>query len=288
MSRLGIFLLWLLHFLPLPALAPIGSALGMLIYHLVPRRRRIASVNVNLCFPELSQLERERLVRRHFRSFGRAIVDSGVAWWGTPRRLRRVVRLEGAEHIEGSAQQPVLALAPHFVGVELIGQRLAMQYRGASVYQRQKDRVLNAFLKRKRERFPGTRLFARQEGIKPILRALRDGQPVMLYPDMDLGPRDSVFVPFFGVPAATVTAVARICGVSGARVVPAVVRQLPAGRGYLARIYPPWDHYPSGSAERDARRMNAFIEERIREMPEQYLWTHRRFKTRPPGEPSRY
>ena len=288
MSRLAIVLLWLLHFLPLPVLAPIGQGVGMLIYYLVPKRRHIARTNLKLCFPDLSEAERKRLVRRHFRCFGRAILESGIAWWSTPRRLRRVVRLEGTEHIDRVKGQGVLGLAPHFVGLELVGQRLTMEYRGASVYARQKDRVFNAFLKRKRERFPGTRLFSRQEGIKPILRALRDGQAVMLYPDMDLGPRASVFVPFFGVPAATVTAMSRLCGLSGARVVPVVVRQLPAGRGYVARIYPAWENYPSGSAEANARRMNAFIEERVREMPEQYLWTHRRFKTRPPGEPTHY
>jgi KDO2-lipid IV(A) lauroyltransferase len=143
---------------------------------------------------------------------------------------------------------------------------------------------VNAFLKRKRERFAGTRMILRREGVKAILRALRDGRALQLSPDMDLGPKDAVFVPFFGVPAATVTALSRMARLMKLRIVPLVVRQLPGGRGYVARFYPAWEGYPGASVEDDTRRMNAFLEERIREMPEQYLWTHRRFKTRPAGE----
>ena len=288
MARFAIVLLWLLHFLPLPLLAPIGQGVGMLIYCFVPKRRRIARTNLALCFPEWSAAQRERMLRRHFRCFGRGIVESGIAWWSSPARLRRVVRLEDQEHLEDVQDRRIVGLAPHFVGLELVGQRLTLEYRGASMYVRQKDRVFDAFLKRKRERFPGSRLFSRQEGVKPILRALRAGQPVLLYPDMDFGPRDSVFVPFFGIQAATVPALGRIARLSGGSIVPAVIRQLAWGRGYVARLYPAWSNAPDDDPEADARRMNAFIEERIREMPEQYLWTHRRFKTRPAGEAGYY
>ena len=152
---------------------------------------------------------------------------------------------------------------------------------------RQKDAFVDAFLKRKRERFPGSRMILRQEGVKAIVAALRSGQALQLSPDMDLGARDSVFVPFFGVQTATVPALSRIARLAGARILPLVVRQLPWGRGYEARFYPAWENFPSGDARADTRRMNAFLEERIREMPEQYLWTHRRFKTRP-AERHRY
>jgi KDO2-lipid IV(A) lauroyltransferase len=157
-----------------------------------------------------------------------------------------------------------------------------------AVYVRQKDAFVDAFLKRKRERFPGTRMVLRQEGVKAILRALEGGQALQLSPDMDLGAKDAVFVPFFGVPAATVTVLSRMSRLLKVRIVPLVVRQLPGGCGYVARFYPAWEDYPGASVEDDTRRMNAFLEERIREMPEQYLWTHRRFKTRPAGERSLY
>jgi len=284
MSRLGIFLLWLLHILPLPVLAPIGQGMGMLAYALIAKRRRIARTNLRLCFPELSVAERERLLRRHFRAFGRALLESGIAWWASPERLRRVVRLEGTEHIDAVQGQPAIGFVPHFVGIELEGLRMTLDYRGAAVYVKQKDPYVDAFLKRKRERFAGSRMILRQEGVKAIVGAFRSGQALQLSPDMDLGARDSIFVPFFGVQAATVPVLSRIARLAGARIVPLVIRQLPWGQGYVARFYPAWENFPTSNVMEDTRRMNAFLEQRIREMPEQYLWTHRRFKTRPPGE----
>jgi KDO2-lipid IV(A) lauroyltransferase len=260
----------------------------MLVYFLVPKRRHIARVNLELCFPEWSKEERELILRRHFRCFGRGILEAGIAWWGTPERLRRTVRIEGQEHVDAMQGERFIGLVPHFVGIELEGLRMTMDYRGLAVYVHQKDPYIDAFLKHKRERFEGTRMIARQEGVKAILRAFQKGQALQLSPDMDLGERDAVFVPFFGVQTATVTALARMARLTRSRIVPLVIRQLPGGQGYVARFYPAWEDYPSNSIEDDTRRMNAFIEDRIREMPEQYLWTHRRFKTRPEGEPGYY
>lgn len=288
MSRLGILLLWLLHFLPLALLAPIGRGIGLLAYLLVGKRRRIARTNLRLCFPEQTDAQRERLLRGHFQCFGRALVEAGIGWWASPQRLRRVVRIEGEEHVERLRGERFIGLVPHFVGIELEGLRMALDYRGVAVYVRQKDAFVDAFLKRRRERFAGTRMILRQEGVKAILRALEGGQALQLSPDMDLGAKDAVFVPFFGVPAATVTVLSRMARLLKLRIVPLVVRQLPGGCGYVARFYPAWEDYPGSSVEDDTRRMNAFIEDRIREVPEQYLWTHRRFKTRPAGERGLY
>jgi Kdo2-lipid IVA lauroyltransferase/acyltransferase len=288
MSRAGIFVLWLLHFLPLAVLAPIGRAVGMTTYLVIRKRRHIARTNLRLCFPELSPWQRERLLRRHFQCFGRALVESGIAWWSRVERLRRVVRIQGQEHVEALKGQRFIGFVPHFVGIELEGLRMTADYRGVAIYVRQRDQYVDAFLRRKRERFPGTRMIARSKGVKEILRALEGGQALQLSPDMDLGARDSIFVPFFGIPTATVTALSRMSRLMKLRIIPLVVRQLPGGQGYVARFYPAWDDYPGASIEEDTRRMNAFLEERIREMPEQYLWTHRRFKTRPPGEAKVY
>jgi len=288
LARFAIALLWLLHWLPLPLLAPVGQGVGMLAFWLVASRRRVARTNLRLCFPELSVEARENLLRRHFRAFGRGIVEAGIGWWSSPERLRRTVRIEGQEHVDALQGQLIIALVPHFVGIELEGLRMTLDYRGVAVYVHQKDPYIDAFLKRKRERFHSTRMIARQEGASAILRALRGGQALQLSPDMDLGARDALFTPFFGVPAATVTALPRMARMTKAKIVPLVIRQHPGGRGYVARFYPAWENYPSASVQDDTRRMNAFVEERIREMPEQYLWTHRRFKTRPPGEPSFY
>jgi KDO2-lipid IV(A) lauroyltransferase len=288
-GRAGIFLLWVLHFLPLPLLAPVGSAIGLAAYALIGKRRRIARTNLRLCFPSMPPGERERLVRSHFRAFGRALLASGIAWWGSSARLRRTVGLEDTHRMDALAGQPVIVLVPHFVGIELEGLRVSLDYPGAAVYVRQKDPFVDAFLKRKRERFAGTCMFLRSAGIRPIVRALRDGGAVQLSPDMDLGPRDALFVPFFGVPAATVPALSRIASLTGARIVPLIVRERPGrARGYSARFYPAWEDFPTADVEADTRRMNAFIQARILEMPAQYLWTHKRFKTRPPGEPGPY
>ena len=288
MTRLAIFLLWLLHFLPLPLLAILGHGLGILIYVFVRERRHVTLTNLRLCFPEWDERTRKRMAKRHFQAFGRALVEHGLLWWSSKERLQRLIRVEGLEHWQAAAGQPVIWLAPHFVGLDMGGTRIITEWRGASVYSHQKDPLLDRVLLRGRTRFVKPVLFSRQDGIRPVVRALREGLPLYYLPDMDLGSRDSIFVPFFGVQAATVTALPRVARLAGALVVPTVTRQLPGGAGYVLKFYPGWTGFPTGDVAADARRMNAFIEERVREMPEQYFWLHKRFKTRPPGEAKFY
>jgi KDO2-lipid IV(A) lauroyltransferase len=288
MTRFALFLLWLLHFLPLPVLAPLGRGLGLLIYALVHERRKVALTNLRLCFPAWSETERRRLARRHFQAFGRSFLEHGILWWGSKKRLQRLIRIEGLEHWQAVADRPVIWLAPHFVGLDMGGARIITEWRGISIYSRQKDPLIDRVLLRGRTRFVTPVLFSRQDGIRPVIRAMRSGLPFYYLPDMDFGSRDSIFVPFFGVPAATVTALPRIARLAGAVVVPAVTRQLPGGQGYVLRFYPAWSDFPTEDVQADTRRMNEFIEQRVREMPEQYFWLHKRFKTRPPGEPRFY
>jgi KDO2-lipid IV(A) lauroyltransferase len=288
MTRVAIFLLWLTHFLPLPVLAPLGRGLGLLIYALVGERRRVALTNLRLCFPEWDESQRKRVARRHFQAFGRAFVEHGILWWSSKERLQRLIRVEGLEHWQAVADRPVIWLAPHFVGLDMGGTRIITEWRGVSVYSHQKDPALDRILLRGRTRFVVPVLFSRQDGIRPVVRAVRSGLPLYYLPDMDLGSRDSIFIPFFNVAAATVTALSRIARLAGAVVVPAVTRQLPGGGGYVLRFYPAWTGFPTDDVAADVRRMNAFIEDRVREMPEQYFWLHKRFKTRPPGEEKFY
>jgi KDO2-lipid IV(A) lauroyltransferase len=288
MTRVAIFLLWLTHFLPLPVLAPLGRGLGLLIYALVRERRRVALTNLRLCFPEWDESKRKRVARRHFQAFGRGFVEHGILWWSSRERLQRLIRVEGLEHWQAVADRPVIWLAPHFVGLDMGGTRIITEWRGVSVYSHQKDPVLDRLLLHGRTRFVVPVLFSRQDGIRPVVRAVRGGLPLYYLPDMDLGSRDSMFVPFFGVAAATVTGLSRIARLAGAVVVPAVTRQLPGGGGYVLKFYPAWTGFPTDDVAADVRRMNAFIEERVREMPEQYFWLHKRFKTRPPGEEKFY
>lgn len=284
MSRLGIWLLRLLHaLLPYPALGWLGDGLGRLLYHLAAARRRVGAINLRLCFPELDEAARTRLLKAHFRALGRATLQETVSWWGSRAEVERMTRLEGREHLEALHGRPVILLAPHFVGLNIGGVRFAAYCAtGVSLYAPIKNAELDRLMLHSRTRFGHQELYARKDGIRPILRALRQGKPFYYLPDMDYGARESVFVPFFGVPAATLTALSRLARVSGAVVVPLVTRQV--GGGYVARFYPAWEDFPSADPVADARRMNAFIEDRVREMPEQYFWLHQRFKTRPPGE----
>jgi len=286
MARLGIFLIWLLHFLPLGLLARFGEGLGLLLYAFARERRRVARINLRLCFPEMPDKERERLVRCHFRSFGRSVLERGILWWSPQARVQKLIRIEGLEHWQAVQGKPAIWLAPHFVGLDMGGVRLTTEFSFpmVSMYSRQKNPLFDALLLHSRTRFGSSLLVSRQEGVKPIVRAIRQGRPFYYLPDMDFGARDAVFVPFFGVPAATITGLSRLAKIAGAAVVPCVTRQLPGGAGYVLRFYPAWEGFPGEDVESDTRRMNAFIEERVREMPEQYFWLHKRFKTRPPGE----
>jgi len=288
MIRLAIFLLWLLHFLPLAALARIGAGAGLLFMALDTKRRNNVRTNLRLCFPGLDEAARGRLLREHFKAFGRGILEHGFGFWSSARRLRRIVRLEGLEHWDAVRGRPVILLAPHFVGLDIGGIRYSMDYQGVSIYSRARNPAVDELLLRSRIRFGNSRLWRREEGLRPLVKSLREGIAFYYLPDQDMGGKDSLFVPFFGVPASTITAMPRLAKLAGARVVPLVTRQLPGGEGYVARFYPAWEGYPTGDLEADVRRMNAFIEERVLEMPEQYWWLHRRFKTRPPGEPSPY
>jgi KDO2-lipid IV(A) lauroyltransferase len=288
MTRIGLGLIWLLHWLPLSLLAPLGRAAGLLLYLLAGERRRVVLTNFRLCFPELSEGERIRRARNHFAAFTRSLLEHGILWWGSRERVLRMVRVEGLEHWLAVRERPVIWLSPHFVGLDMGGIRLAAEYRLNSVYSRTKDAVFDRLLIHGRTRFGQTTLFARQDGIRPMVKTLKKGEPFYYLPDMDLGIRDSVFAPFFGKPAATITGLSRIAQLAGAAIVPCITRQLPGGAGYVVRLYPAWTEFPSGDLEADAIRMNAFIEERVREMPEQYYWLHKRFKTRPEGEANPY
>jgi Kdo2-lipid IVA lauroyltransferase/acyltransferase len=288
LERIALMLLWLLHFLPLRALAFLGNSLGRLLYRVGSGRRRVALINLRLCFPELDAAERNRIARRHFQVFARVMLEQGIFWWAGNERFLRLIRIEGVEHWQAARECPIIWLAPHFLGLDMGGVRLSELAPTVSVYSKQKNAVLERMLLKGRSRFNNPELFSRQEGLRGVIKALRRGLPFYYLPDLDFGARDAVFVPFFGVAAATITGLSRIAKLAGARVLPVVTRQLPGGAGYEVRIYPAWENFPSEDLTADAKRMNAFIEARVRETPEQYLWTHKRFKTRPPGEARLY
>jgi Kdo2-lipid IVA lauroyltransferase/acyltransferase len=286
MSRIVFALMWLAHFLPDRALAVIGNGVGTLLFWLIPERRRVARVNLEKCFPQMNPAERERLARAHFRAFGRSFVDRALLWWAPRARIERLVGVEGLEHLRSAMAggAPVLVLVPHFVGLDAGGTRLSCEVDGVSMYANQKDARFNALLLRGRSRFGNQRLVSRQQGIRATFAAMREGRPFYYLPDQDYGPRDAIFVPFFGVAAATVPGLSRIARLTGARVLPCVTRLRADVPGYVVRIEAPWDNFPTQDPVADTRRMNAYIERKVLEMPEQYNWMHKRFKTRPAGE----
>ena len=285
-ARFALGILWLLHWLPLRAQAAIGSALGALLHALAGDRRRIATRNIELCLPELDAAARAALVREHFGWLGRSILERGVLWYAPRERIQRAIQVEGDVHLAERTAAPVMWLVPHFVALEVAAAavQLFQTRRGATIYQAQSNAVFDAAVRQGRQRFGGSELFTRQDSAKPLIRAIRQqGLGFFNLPDMDFGIKDAGFVPFFGVPAATLLAPSRMARMLGMTVQPVVAEMLPTG-GWRVRFLPPLPDWPSDDALADTLRMNQWIEAEVRRNPAQYLWVHKRFKTRPAGE----
>ncbi len=286
--RFGLLIARLCAALPLGLLRGLGDLLGTLVWWLATPRRRVTLINLRLCFPDCSEAERRAIARAHFRVYARSFLERFIVWQGDPDRIRRLCRLEGLERLEALRQQglPVIVLAPHFMGIDAGALRLLLELPMASMFAPQRSRALTEAMTAGRVRL-GATMIARREGVRPLVRWLREGGVLHYSPDMDLGRREAVFVPFFGVPAATVTALPRLARAGGAVILPMVTEM--TAEGYVARIHEPWQRAADESDPFPVlARMNAFIESQIRQMPEQYLWSHRRFKTRPEGEPQPY
>jgi Kdo2-lipid IVA lauroyltransferase/acyltransferase len=289
-ARLLLALLWLLHWLPLSVQAVIGRGLGALLFALAGSRRRIGLRNLELCLPQLDAPARRRLLRENFGWLGRSILERGLLWYASPARLRRLIQVEGDVGLAERSERPVMWLVPHFMALDVAGvATLLFQKRyAASMYQQQSDPVMDAAIRRGRLRFGQAEIFPRSDSARPLLRAIRRGDAFFNLPDMDFGERDAAFVPFFGVPAATLLAPSRMARALGMVVQPVVAELLPGGQGYRVRFLDPWGDFPTADPVADTARMNRWIEDEIRRNPAQYLWVHKRFKTRPAGEPSFY
>jgi len=289
-SRALLAVLWLLHWLPLPLLAPLGSGVGALLHALARPRREIALRNVELCLPELDAPQRRALVRRHFHWLGRSILERALLFYASTDRLKRLIHVEGDVTLAERSERPVMWLVPHFMGLDVAGAatQLFQKQQVASIYQEQSNPVMDEAIRRGRLRFNQGEVFPRSDSAKPLIRAIRKGWAFFNLPDMDFGARDAAFVPFFGVPAATLLAPSRMARALDMVVQPVVAEMLPGGRGYRVRFLDPWTHFPSDDALADTAAMNRWIESEIRRNPAQYLWVHKRFKTRPPGEASLY
>ena len=286
--RIGVFVLWLIHFLPFRIIVSMGNGLGAFLYYLAKERRRVGTINLKLCFPNMSEDERKKIVHEHFKVLVRSLIERCLLWWSSAERINSLIRIEGMEHFESVRGRPAIFLTPHFVGLDAAGQWIAQRMDSMSMYANQKNPYMTRLLLQKRARFGRQLLYSRQQGLRPVIKAMRQNIPFFYLPDQDQGIKDGVFVPFFGVQAATMTSVSRIAKMTDAIVVPCVAKMLPGSQGYVVSFYQAWENFPSGDETQDARRMNEFIEERVLEMPEQYFWLHKRFKTRPEGEKKFY
>ena len=281
-------LMWLLHWLPLPWLGRLGEAIGGFLFAVVRSRRRVTLTNLQLCLPRLTEKQRRRIARNHFKAYARSILERGILWWASEARLRRLIQVEPRVPLEQIAAGPTILLCPHFVGLDVAGVAVMLESSLCSIYTRQQNQVFDEALRAGRSRFRPVKIVPRAEGIKPIIRAMREGLPFFMLPDMDFGIKESAFVPFFGIPAATLTAPARIAAATGAKVIPVVATYLPNYQGWKVSFHPAWENYPGTDLVAATRSMNAFIEKRVLEAPAEYFWSHKRFKTRPEGEPGFY
>lgn len=275
-------LLWLLARLPHRVALRVGEWLGLIAHRLWGSRRRVVDRNLALCFPEMSESDRAALRRRNFRFLGRGVAEMALSWFGGPAVDRIPLHIEGLEHLERARAdgRPVILLSGHFMSVELAARLIGWQVRLGAMYKPMKKRPVfdRALLRGRSRTLPA---ILPRDDIRGIVRALRSGIPMWYAGDQDYGRRHSVFVPFFGVPAATITALTRLARMSGAAVVPLQFYVDPADESYQVAFEPAWTDFPSGDEEADARRMNAFIERAVLAHPEQYLWIHRRFKRQP-------
>lgn len=287
LSRLTLILMRGMAYLPLGWVRALGVVLGGILFLAIRSRRRVVQINLKLCFPQLSEAEVHQLSRRMLVRFAQAWLDRGWLWHGAPEVVRARLQITGALQ-ELGGQDPVVIFAPHFVGLDAGWTALTQQVprHFTTIYTNQANQVMDAWILAGRQRFGSARLFGRADGVKTIVAALRDGDPLYLLPDMNFGPHESVFVPFYGVSAATVPSLSRFARLGRAKVVPVITRL--TNKGYTVEVLPSWSDFPSDDAQADTARMNLALQTYVDTMPEQYYWVHKRFKDRPKGEPDFY
>ncbi|MFF7107552.1 lipid A biosynthesis lauroyl acyltransferase [Pseudomonas sichuanensis] len=287
---LGLGLLWLVAQLPYRALLGLGRALGALMYRAAGERRRIAARNLELCFPELSSDERQRLLKENFASTGIAFFEMAMSWWWPQARLARLAHIEGIEHLQAAQREGegAILMAVHFTTLEIGAALLGQVHTIDGMYREHGNPVFDFIQRRGRERHNLDSLAVERDDVRGMLKLLRKGRAIWYAPDQDYGMKQSIFVPLFGIPAATVTATSKFARLGKARVIPFTQKRLEDGSGYRLVVHPPLEGFPGETEEADCLRINQWVEGVLRECPEQYLWAHRRFKSRPEGEPRLY
>ncbi|WP_353572960.1 LpxL/LpxP family Kdo(2)-lipid IV(A) lauroyl/palmitoleoyl acyltransferase, partial [Candidatus Albibeggiatoa sp. nov. BB20] len=261
-----------------------GRQLGHIAYRLAKRRRKIAAINLDLCFPELTDSERQQLLIQHFESLGIGLLEMVIAWWVADKKLVHLGQLDGLEHLDAALARGkgVILLSAHFTPLEMGSRFLTQKAKIHGTYRPHENPVIEFFMKRSRETHAEKAIS--RDAIRDMIRSLKQNKPVWFAVDQNFGHKNSVFARFFNIPAATNTATARLAKMTGAAVIPFFVRRLPNAQGYQVILQPALENFPTGNNVVDAEIVNNLIERQIRQAPEQYLWAHRRFKDRPDGE----
>lgn len=269
--------------LPWSWLTALGGFLGQIAIVFAKERTRIATVNLQLCFPSLGPTERQQLVKQHFMALGMGLMDTGLAWWATDARLRPWFNIRGSEHVVAALQRGhgVIFVTAHFVALEMGGRALRSICPLYPMYRPHRNHNLECLVMTQRRKH--TEWVIPRNDVRLLLRTLEAGLGVFLVVDQNFGHKSHLFAPFFGIPAATTTVVSRFAKVSGAAVVPLVVLRRENAAGYDIIIEPALEGFPSADLQQDTNRINAIIERWVRQAPTQYLWTHRRFKNQPAG-----
>jgi KDO2-lipid IV(A) lauroyltransferase len=287
---LGLAALWLVVQLPYRALLQLGRWLGLGMYRVASERRRVAARNLQLCFPHMPPVERKRLLKENFASTGIAFFEMAMSWWWPQARLARLAHIEGLEHLQAAQRdgEGAILMALHFttleIGAALLGQRHTID----GMYREHRNALFDFVQRQGRERHNPDSLAVEREDVRAMIKLLRKGRAIWYAPDQDYGAKQSIFVPLFGIEAATVTATTHFARLGKARVIPFTQRRLEDGSGYRLVLHPPLPGFPGESEAADALRINQWVEQAVTECPEQYLWAHRRFKSRPAGAPKLY
>lgn len=262
----------------------LGTGLGVALFILAKRARHTSQTNIKLCFPELTPTEQQQLLKASFVSLGIGFFETALGWWASTKRLKALVKLQGLEYITTGIQngQGLIMMGAHFSTLEIVGRLFSLYTPFAVVYRRQKNPVLDLFNQRYLHKHYHKAIA--REDIRSIIRCLKEAIPVWYTPDVDAGMKNSVFVPFFGISAASITATARFAKLGNAVIVPVGFYRRDNGSGYDIIFQPPLTDFPSDDLTEDTARVNQIIETAIRKKPAQYLWSYKRFKTRPPGE----
>ena len=289
-NYLGVAFLALLSVLPYRLVVLFGYALGTVAARIPGRRNRVVKTNLRLCFPQLSNSEIDALAHEHWKLLGRSIAERGIIWLGSAQAVSNMIDVRSAVDLRN--QKPRILVNMHFTGIEgsIVISALAAERgwpRTSGLFQRMKNSFFNARIIRWRNRFGGNAI-DRQGNLLPLIREIRKGNLIIIAPDLDLGLRDSVFVPFFGIPTNTITAVSRLALIAKAEVCMMVTTLLPDRSRYCCVISKPIDGFPSDDPIADTARLNTIYEAEIRQHAAEYYWVHKRFKNRPDGQASPY